>query len=170
MGGGADEATPGLDMGRTGRGGRPGDASARRRRLLPPKMPQRRASKPTEAGSEEGSYSRLIDFAYHSTLGSRVIKKKKTRRRESEKAAPAPVPGRDGTRASSGAQLLKDMGGGRPGDASARRRRLLFSREKTALARPLLPPPAPGFPGGNVATFVPHKASKLIVSRQVDFG
>ena len=28
-------------------------------------------------GSEEGSYSRLLDFLYHSTLGSRVIKKKK---------------------------------------------------------------------------------------------
>ena len=28
-------------------------------------------------GSEEGSYSRLIDFLYHSTLGLRVIKKKK---------------------------------------------------------------------------------------------
>ena len=27
--------------------------------------------------SEEGSYLRLIDFLYHSTLGSRVIKKKK---------------------------------------------------------------------------------------------
>ena len=28
-------------------------------------------------GSEEGSYLRLIDFVYHSTLGLRVIKKKK---------------------------------------------------------------------------------------------
>ena len=28
-------------------------------------------------GSEAGSYLRLIDFAYHSTLGVRVIKKKK---------------------------------------------------------------------------------------------
>ena len=28
-------------------------------------------------GSEAGSYLRLIDFVYHSTLGSRVIKKKK---------------------------------------------------------------------------------------------
>ena len=27
-------------------------------------------------GSEEGSYLRLIDFLYHSTLGLRVIKKK----------------------------------------------------------------------------------------------
>ena len=29
------------------------------------------------SGSEEGSYSRLIDCVYHSTLGLRVIKKKK---------------------------------------------------------------------------------------------
>jgi hypothetical protein len=28
-------------------------------------------------GSETGSYVRLIDFVYHSTLGLRVIKKKK---------------------------------------------------------------------------------------------
>jgi len=31
----------------------------------------------TCSGSEAGSYSRLIDFVYHSTLGLRVIKKKK---------------------------------------------------------------------------------------------
>jgi len=31
------------------------------------------------SGSEVGSYSRLIDFAYHSTLGLRVIKNKKKR-------------------------------------------------------------------------------------------
>ena len=29
------------------------------------------------SGSEVGSYLRLIDFVYHSTLGLRVIKKKK---------------------------------------------------------------------------------------------
>jgi len=29
------------------------------------------------SGSEAGSYVRLIDFVYHSTLGLRVIKKKK---------------------------------------------------------------------------------------------
>ena len=29
------------------------------------------------SGSEAGSYFRLIDFVYHSTVGSRVIKKKK---------------------------------------------------------------------------------------------
>ena len=29
------------------------------------------------SGSEAGSYLRLIDFAYHSTLGLRVIKKKR---------------------------------------------------------------------------------------------
>ena len=29
------------------------------------------------SGSEEGSYLRLMDFVYHSTLGLRVIKKKK---------------------------------------------------------------------------------------------
>jgi len=31
----------------------------------------------TCSGSEAGSYVRLIDFAYHSTLGLSVIKKKK---------------------------------------------------------------------------------------------
>jgi len=31
------------------------------------------------SGSEAGSYLRLIDFVYHSTLGLRVIKKKKKR-------------------------------------------------------------------------------------------
>jgi len=30
------------------------------------------------SGSEEGTYFRLIDFVYHSTLGLRVIKKKKS--------------------------------------------------------------------------------------------
>jgi len=29
------------------------------------------------SGSEEGSYLRLMDFVYHSTLGLSVIKKKK---------------------------------------------------------------------------------------------
>ena len=29
------------------------------------------------SGSEAGSYLRLIDFVYHSTLGLRIIKKKK---------------------------------------------------------------------------------------------
>ena len=29
------------------------------------------------SGSEVGSYLRLMDFVYHSTLGLRVIKKKK---------------------------------------------------------------------------------------------
>ena len=33
------------------------------------------------SGSEAGSYLRLIDFVYHSTLGLRVIKKKRPRRR-----------------------------------------------------------------------------------------
>jgi len=32
------------------------------------------------SGSEAGSYLRLIDLVYHSTLGLRVIKKKKIRR------------------------------------------------------------------------------------------
>jgi len=31
------------------------------------------------SGSEAGSYLRLIDFVYHSTLGLRVMKKKKFR-------------------------------------------------------------------------------------------
>ena len=30
------------------------------------------------SGSEAGSYLRLIDFVYHSTLGLRVIKKKES--------------------------------------------------------------------------------------------
>ena len=30
------------------------------------------------SGSEAGSYIRLIDFVYHSTLGLRVIKKKRS--------------------------------------------------------------------------------------------
>ena len=34
------------------------------------------------SGSEAGSYSRLIDFVYHSTLGVRVIKKKKKEYRD----------------------------------------------------------------------------------------
>ena len=33
------------------------------------------------SGSEAGSYSRLVDFVYHSTLGLRVIKKKNTHTR-----------------------------------------------------------------------------------------
>jgi len=32
------------------------------------------------SGSEDGSYLRLIDFVYHSTLGLRVIKKKKKKK------------------------------------------------------------------------------------------
>ena len=32
-----------------------------------------------QVGSEAGSYLRLIDFVYHSTLGLRVIQKKKRR-------------------------------------------------------------------------------------------
>jgi len=32
------------------------------------------------SGSEAGSYLRLIDFVYHSTLGLRVIKRKDLRR------------------------------------------------------------------------------------------
>ena len=31
------------------------------------------------SGSEAGSYLRLIDFVYHSTLGLRLIKKKKAK-------------------------------------------------------------------------------------------
>jgi len=33
------------------------------------------------SGSEAGSYVRLIDFVYHSTLGLSVIKKKKKKKR-----------------------------------------------------------------------------------------
>jgi len=37
------------------------------------------------SGSEAGSYLRLIDFVYHSTLGLRVIKKKKEMRTREER-------------------------------------------------------------------------------------
>jgi len=37
------------------------------------------------SGSEAGSYLRLIDFMYHSTLGLRVIKKKMTKKKEEKK-------------------------------------------------------------------------------------
>ena len=51
------------------------------RRRRPPALPQAyRAGTPCPemcSGSEAGSYLRLIDFVYHSTLGLRVIKKKK---------------------------------------------------------------------------------------------
>jgi len=42
--------------------------------------PDKHARGTTEmcSGSEAGSYSRLIDFVYHSTLGLRVIKKEKS--------------------------------------------------------------------------------------------
>ena len=43
------------------------------------------------SGSEAGSYLRLIDFVYHSTLGSRAIKKK--RKRRMPRLAPPPPPG-----------------------------------------------------------------------------
>ena len=39
------------------------------------------AQVPYLSGSEAGSYVRLIDFVYHSTLGLRVIKKKKKKAR-----------------------------------------------------------------------------------------
>jgi len=37
------------------------------------------SKKRPNSGSEAGSYLRLIDFVYHSTLALRVIKKKRTR-------------------------------------------------------------------------------------------
>ena len=36
------------------------------------------------SGSEAGSYLRLIDFVYHSTLGLRVIKKKNPKQKKPE--------------------------------------------------------------------------------------
>ena len=39
------------------------------------------------SGSEAGWYSRLIDFVYHSTLGLRVIKRKKKIRTETMSAS-----------------------------------------------------------------------------------
>jgi len=50
----------------------------------------------TSSGSEAGSYLRLIDFVYHSTLGLRVIKKKKRRTRSSDKHA-STLPDEEGT-------------------------------------------------------------------------
>ena len=46
---------------------------------MPPMVPRFENKYFTEmcSGSEAGSYLRLIDFVYHSTLGLRVIKKKK---------------------------------------------------------------------------------------------
>ena len=43
----------------------------------------------TCSGSDAGSYLRLIDFVYHSTLGLRVIKKEKYRRRALDCCQPA---------------------------------------------------------------------------------
>ena len=40
------------------------------------------------SGSEAGSYLRLIDFVYHSTLGLRVIKKKELRGKAQRGTAP----------------------------------------------------------------------------------
>ena len=45
------------------------------------------------SGSEAGSYLRLIDFVYHSTLGLRVMKKKK--KTSAILAAEAGLPGVD---------------------------------------------------------------------------
>jgi len=46
------------------------------------------------SGSEAGSSLRLIDFVYHSTLGLRVIKKKKEEKRvEDEPASGKRAPG-----------------------------------------------------------------------------
>ena len=42
-------------------------------------IPTPMADPSIEPGSEAGSYVRLIDFVYHSTLGLRVIQKKKKR-------------------------------------------------------------------------------------------
>jgi len=41
------------------------------------------------AGTEEGSYLRLIDFVYHSTLGWRVIKKDRERRDSQDREHPS---------------------------------------------------------------------------------
>ena len=44
----------------------------------PPSRENRILEEDLCSGSEAGSYLRLIDFVYHSTLGLRVIKKKET--------------------------------------------------------------------------------------------
>jgi len=44
------------------------------------------------SGSEAGSYSRLIDFVYHSTLGLIVIKKKKNLARNQAIQSPSRGP------------------------------------------------------------------------------
>ena len=49
-------------------------------------------------GSEPGSYSRLIDFVYHSTLGLRISKKRKKDARR---------PGRKARNKKTGKQVLK---------------------------------------------------------------
>jgi hypothetical protein len=43
------------------------------------------------SGSEAGSFSRLIDFVYHSTLGLRVIKKRRPQR-QNQVRGPDPDP------------------------------------------------------------------------------
>jgi len=44
------------------------------------------------SGSEAGSYLRLIDFVYHSTLGLRKIKKKKDAHRHAAQFLPDAFP------------------------------------------------------------------------------
>jgi len=43
------------------------------------------------SGSESGSYFRLIDFVYHTTLGLSVIKKKKKKKRDRPVCVPPAV-------------------------------------------------------------------------------
>jgi len=49
------------------------------------------------SGSEAGSYSRLIDFVYRSTLGVRVINKRKRKRLVVRKAEIQPLASEEGT-------------------------------------------------------------------------
>ena len=47
------------------------------------------------SGSETGSYLRLIDFVNHSTVGLRVIKKKRKKKRKKPRGVDGPASGVD---------------------------------------------------------------------------
>ena len=47
------------------------------------------------SGSEAGSYSRLIDFVYHTTLGLKVITRKEEKKRRTEFSMESPVMNRE---------------------------------------------------------------------------
>jgi len=61
---------------------------------------------PPPYGSEAGSYLRLMDFVYHSTLGLRVITKKKKAPIERGSRTPAPLVQGFGVGPSSARQVM----------------------------------------------------------------